>query len=257
MLRLFEAELIRYWTLYRRYPADVIGNLVFLSATFYALLIGSRYVAGPSAQFGGRVDAIIVGYWLWTVLIFALVTMAAELQTEALTGTLEQLSLSGHGLTRIMLVRGLAAVGFNVALTLVMLGSMLLLTGRRLLISAPVAIPLGAVLVGAYGLSLGLGALALLFKRVQHLIQMAHVALLFLVMAPVESFSTPAWVIAQVFPIAPAASLLRLLMVDGQPLDGRLAAVVAVNAFGYFAAGVWLFRWADREARRRALLGQY
>lgn len=257
MSNAFVAELSRYWAVYRRYPADFIGSLVILTTSFYALLLGTRYIAGPALQYGERVDAVIVGYWLWTVLIFALSNIAADLQNEALTGTLEQLSLSRHGLTRIMLMRALAALTFNVVTTLALLGSMLLLTGRRLSFPPEIVLPLAAVLCGSYGLSLGLGALALLFKRVQALLQISQFLLLFLVMAPVETFDGPARVVGLMLPVTPSAAMLRGLMAHGNAFDPAMFAIAAANALVYLAGGIWLFTRADRLARRRALLGQY
>ena len=257
MSRVLAAELSRQWAAHRRYPVDFVGGLVILTTSFYALLLGARYISGPAAQFGDRVDALIVGYWLWTVLIFALANIAIDLQSEALTGTLEQLSLSRHGLTRLVLIRALASLTFNIATTLTLLGSMLLLTGRRLSFPPDAVLPLAAVLCGAYGLALGLGALSLLFKRVQNLVQIAQFLLLFLVMAPVETFDGLARVVGFLLPVAPAAALLRSLMAQGQALDLGLFAVAAANGLAYLAAGVWLFHHAERLARRRALLGQY
>ena len=257
MSRVLAAELSRQWAAHRRYPVDFVGGLVILTTSFYALLLGARYISGPAAQFGDRVDALIVGYWLWTVLIFALANIAVDLQSEALTGTLEQLSLSQHGLTRLILIRALASLTFNIATTLTLLGSMLLLTGRRLSFPPDAVLPLAAVLCGAYGLALGLGALSLLFKRVQNLVQIAQFLLLFLVMAPVETFDGLARVLGLLLPVAPAAAVLRGLMAHGQPLDLGLFAVAAVNGLVYLAGGVWLFQRAERLARRRALLGQY
>lgn len=253
-MRVFLIELKRSWTLLRRYPLDLFGTLVALTLTFYGLVLGAKYVAGPSAQFGDRLDGIVLGYWLWTLAIFALTSTAATIQTEALTGTLEQLYLTPLGGLRLFLVRAAASLGINLLSSVVLLAAMLWLTGQRLHFPPTLVLPLLAALLAGYGLGLGAGGLALLYKRVQRLLGLLQIFFLFLVVVPFEEIND---VLSSVLPIAPAAALLRDLMARGKDLDGPALAIAMANGGVYLAVGILMFLRADREARRQGLLSQH
>jgi ABC-2 type transport system permease protein len=66
MLELFLAEFRRSWIQFIRYPVEAIGGIVITTSIFYGLFLSARYIAGPSLQFGDRLDAIVVGYTLWS-----------------------------------------------------------------------------------------------------------------------------------------------------------------------------------------------
>jgi ABC-2 type transport system permease protein len=69
MHRLFLAEFKRAWIEFKRYPAESVSGVVTFTAVFLGLFLGAKYMAGggATAQFGMRLDAIIVGYLLWTL----------------------------------------------------------------------------------------------------------------------------------------------------------------------------------------------
>lgn len=55
-------------------------------------------MSGGSAEFpGDRLDAIIIGYVLWIVVLFVVFDIASNLQIESQIGTLEQVFLSPFG----------------------------------------------------------------------------------------------------------------------------------------------------------------
>ncbi|GAB4204576.1 MAG: hypothetical protein Fur006_59860 [Coleofasciculaceae cyanobacterium] len=121
MLELFLAEFRRSWILFVRYPIEAIGGIVFTTAIFYALFLSARYIAGPASQFGDRLDAIVVGYVLWDLLLFIMTDISGRLQYEAQTGTLEQLFLSPFGAPVIFVMRALASLVLHLALTVTIL----------------------------------------------------------------------------------------------------------------------------------------
>ena len=91
MFELFLAEFKRSWIQFTRYSTEAIGGIIIITAVFYGLFVSARYIAGPNLQFGDRLDTIIIGYVLWTLVIFIMTDIAGNLQSEAQTGTLEQI----------------------------------------------------------------------------------------------------------------------------------------------------------------------
>jgi ABC-2 type transport system permease protein len=257
MLKLFLAEFKRSWIEFIRYPAEAIGGIVITTAAFYGLFLSARYIAGPALQFGDRLDAIVVGYVLWTLVLSIMNDIAFGLQYEAQVGTLEQVFLSTFGALKVFLARAIASLTLRLTLNLSILLIILALTGSRLYFPVSLLLPLSTILLGAYGLALTMGALALLLKRVQQLLGIFQFALLFLMTAPTETWVGPLHVLGLLLPMTPGAGLLRELMARGQALDPAQFALALLNGAGYFALGLLIFRQAEREAKRRGILSGY
>lgn len=257
MLSLLAAELKRTWTLQKRYPLDLVVGLAMMGVSFYALFLGAKYLAGPTTQFGDRLDSLIIGYGLWTLVVISMNSIALLIQGEARTGTLEQIYLSSYGPLRVILSRAASILAISLTVSIGMLLIMLQLTRRDLHFPLETLIPLATVVVGAHGLGLTLGALALVFKRVQEMMRLFQFSLLALVIVPVEEWSGILGFIGMLLPVAPSAGQLRDLMARGEAFDPAFFALTLVNSLAHFLLGVGLFLWADRVARKRGLLGQY
>ncbi|MBD1909115.1 MULTISPECIES: ABC transporter permease [unclassified Leptolyngbya] len=257
MFKLFLAELKRNWITLRRYSAEAISGVIGITIVFYGLFLSFQYVGGPSAQFGDRLDSVIVGYVLWSLVLFIISDIAQGLQREAQTGTLEQIFLSPFGATRVFLIRAFASLTTQLTLNVSILLLIMLLTGSRLSFPPVLLLPLVSVLLGAYGLALGMGSLALLLKQVQQLLGIFQFMLFFLLLVPSESWPGGYKLVALLLPMTPGAGLLRELMARGQALNFAQFLVALLNGVVYFGLGLIAFHWAEREAKRRGKLAGY
>jgi ABC-2 type transport system permease protein len=257
MLELFLAEFRRSWIQFIRYPAEAIGGVVITTSVFYGLFLSARYIAGPSLQFGDRLDAIIVGYVLWSLVLFVMTDIAGTLQYEAQTGTLEQLFLSPFGAPLVFVMRALASLVLRLALILSILLIIMGLTGSHLEFSLTLFFPLLTVLLGAYGIAFILGSLALLLKQIQQLLAIFQFALLFLMATPTETWTGSLQVVRWLLPMTAGAGLLRDLMARGEALNLTQLSLALLNGVVYFTVGLLIFRFAEREAKRRGMLGGY
>lgn len=257
MLKLFLAELKRNWLTLKRYSIEAISGIIGITIVFYGLFLSFQYVGGPSAQFGDRLDSVVVGYVLWSLVLFIISDIAQGLQREAQTGTLEQLFLSPFGATRVFLVRALASLTTQLTLNISILLLIMLLTGSRLAFPPVLLLPLVSVLLGAYGLALGMGSLALLLKQVQQLLGIFQFMLFFLLLVPSEGWPGGYRLIGWFLPMTPGAGLLRALMARGQALDLTQLLIALLNGAVYLGLGLLAFRWAEREAKRRGKLTGY
>jgi ABC-2 type transport system permease protein len=257
MLELFLAEVRRSWTQFIRYPVEAIGGIVITTSIFYGLFLSARYIAGPSLQFGDRLEAIVVGYVLWALVMFIMGEISGGLQYEAQTGTLEQLFLSPFGAPRVFVMRSLASLTLQLTINLSILLIIMMLTGSRLEFPPTLLLPLLTVLLGAYGLAFTMGSLALLLKRVQQLLAIFQFALLFLMATPTETWTGSLQAVRWLLPMTAGAGLLRDLMARGEALDFAQFTLALLNGIGYFTVGLLIFRFAEREAKRRGMLGGY
>ncbi|MBD2022586.1 ABC transporter permease [Leptolyngbya sp. FACHB-36] len=257
MLKLFWAELKRDWILLRRYAAEAISGVIGLAIVFYGLFLSTQYAVGPGVQLGDRLDSIIVGYVLWSLALFVVGDIAGELQREAQTGTLEQVFLSPFGGLRVFVVRALASLATQLFLNISILLLILLLTGSRLSFPPVLLLPLGTVLLAAYGVAVSMGSLALLLKQVQQIQGVFNFFLLFVLTVPIETWTGPSKYLGWLLPMTPGAGLLRQLMAQGQSLDVPLFLIALLNGAVYCTVGLLLFRWAEREAKRKGKLAGY
>ncbi len=257
MLEVFLAEVRRSWIQFIRYPTEAIGGIVITTSIFYGLFLSAQYIAGPALQLGERLDAIVVGYVLWSLVLFIMTDIAGGLQYEAQTGTLEQLFLSPFGAPRVFVMRSLASLMLQLGIILSILLIIMALTGSRLEFPPILLLPLLTVLLGAYGLAFMMGSLALLLKRVQQLLGIFQFALLFLMATPSESWASSLQVFRWLLPMTGGAGLLRDLMARGEALNPVGFSLALVNGIGYFTVGLLIFRFAEREAKRRGMLGGY
>jgi ABC-2 type transport system permease protein len=118
-------------------------------------------------------------------------------------------------------------------------------------------LPLGFLLMAGYGLGFLRGAAALVFKRVQQVLGIFQFLLLFLLAAPLEESTGAMQYVRFLFPMIPSTGLLRDLMARGIPLDWATYGLALLNGLAYFAAGLLVFRWAERTAKQRGSLSGY
>jgi ABC-2 type transport system permease protein len=257
MIDLLIGELKRTWTQTRRYPSEAVGGVIIITAVFYGIFLSTQYVAGPLGTTGDRLDEVVVGYVVWTLVLYIVSDVANTLQLEAQTGTLEQVFLSPFGAPRVFLARAVASLSLRLVLMLSVLAAIVGITGSQLTFPALLLLPLLSLLLSAYGLAFVIGSLALVFKKIQQLLGLFQFVLLFLLAAPTEDWGGSAQWLARALPMMPSTGLLRDLMARSQPLDWGLWAIAFANGLIYFTVGLWVFRWAERQVKQQGTLGSY
>lgn len=257
MFELFVAQLKWSWIQYKRYAHEILGGIVALTVTFYGLFLSVGYIAGGTVRFGDRLDAVIVGYILWSLVIFIMNGINATLQREAQVGTLEQLFISPFNVTKILLMRAVSDLLFQSVLITIVLIIIMALTGRWLTFSPVLILPLITVILGAYGIAYAIGSLTLIFKTVQQLAGIFNFSLLFVLTIPTESWTGWQRILGFLIPMTTGAGVMRDLMARQAAVDWTALGAAFLNGAVYFAIGIFLFRWSERETKRRGKLGGY
>lgn len=257
MLELFKAEFRQKWLQFIRYPIEAISLVFITTFVFYGLFLGVQYIGGPALEFGDRLDSIIVGYVLWNLIILIMTDIALSIQTEAQTGTLEQLFLSPFGAPFVFLVRGLASLTLRLAITSGIMVIIVFLSGATLALPPSLSLPLIAVLLSAYGLAFLIGSLALLFKRVSQLLSIFQFALLILLSLPTEKWIGWLKVVNWILPMAGGAGVMRNLMVWGEPLQLVSLCFALMNGIVYLLLGMWTFSFTENRVKMNGKLGGY
>lgn len=257
MIELFMGEFKRTWTQTRRYPTEAIVGIFIITTVFYGIFLSTQYMAGPASSFGDRLDSVVVGYVIWTLVLYIVNDIANNLQLEAQTGTLEQVFLSPFGAPKVFLARALASLSLRMLLIIVVLSIITAITGSQLDFPPELLLPLGTLILSAYGLAFFIGSFALVLKKVQQVLGLFQFVLLFLLATPTENWTGTGRLVARALPILPSTGLLRDLMARGESLDWGLWAIALANGLFYFTLGTLVFRWAEQQAKRQGTLGGY
>ncbi|QSO46394.1 ABC transporter permease [Alicyclobacillus mengziensis] len=252
------SEIRREWILFRRYPTELLSQLVVIVVAFYGLFLGASYMAG-SRMVGGRLDAVIIGYLLWTLAMGAVGAMGWDIMNEAQNGTLEQVMLSPLGLMKILLLRSIVLFIYNILFTAVVLFIIMWLTGRHLSVSGSEVVPFGLAMACAIGIGYLVASVTILFKRSNQFLGLLQFVLLFLVMAPFASLHGWRRLASVMVPIAPMNAMLRQMMIAGGGLTGPHNWLLwsVLNAGIWLLLGMFVFVKASKRAKRKGILGHY
>ncbi|USZ68750.1 ABC transporter permease [Halorussus salilacus] len=248
------ASLYKSLILMRRYLFNTLSQILTGYLFFVLLFFGGRQIA-PTA-IDSSIEGIIVGYFLWMLIMSAYSSIAGDITREAQWGTLEQLYMSPLGITSVVGIKTVVNVFVSLLISGILLGLMLVTTGEYLALDLLTVVPITVLtLTPAVGLGYVFGGLALLYKRVENAFRILQFVFIGLIAAPVGQF--PALKVA---PFSLGSALLQDAMGGGARLwelpAGDLALLVGV-AVAYLLAGYLAFRHIQREARRRGVLGDY
>ncbi len=238
-----------------RYLPNTISTIVTFYAIFLLFFLGIRVVGGGDLT-GESSEYLIVSMVLWFLALVAMQGIGWEITTEATRGTLEQLYMSPVGAWRILLARMLGTVLVNLVIIIVVLVLSMFTAGRWLAFDVLTLLPLFALTISCMiGVGFMVAGLALVFKQVQALLQIAQFMFFALVAVPVTLSPY-----LEALPVVRGASMIRQAMTQGVTLtqfSGAAWALLLGNALVYFALGVFLYKLAERRAMARGLLGQY
>jgi ABC-2 type transport system permease protein len=239
----------------RRYLPNTISMMVTFYAIFLAMFLGISVIGDPAAT-DDHLRFAIVGNAFWFLLLLGINSMGYEVATEATRGTLEQVAMSPVGMPAILLARMVGTFGAYLVITAIML--VLTMATARQWLNLDVPLLLAILLptfVGVMGIGLAVAGLAIVYKQVGAILQMAQ--FVFLGMAFVPLAVAP-WL--ELGPIVKGIDMVRAVMIDGAGFArfglrdwGSLLASGVV----YFLLGLLAYRAAEGRAVARGLLGQY
>jgi len=252
----FLAVLTRFLIEIKRYPFNTLSGLVTLYLIFLLLFAGAKYAQGFGVNvFGEGLEALVAGFLVWTFALAAYSDLSWEIMREAQQGTLEQLYMCPFGFRFVSIAWVLSSFLVNLIFAGVLLGLMMVTTGKFLHLRLGTLLPLlFLTLAPIYGIGFIMAGLALVFKRIQaffQILQFAFVPLLFL---PAEKW----W--GKALPLSLGTDLIHQVMTDGKSLVDLsrvdLLALLGTAVF-YFGLGLFAFRLCERVAKDRGLLAHY
>lgn len=257
-----KAEVVRDLLFMKRYPLEPLSFLFFMYLILMSILLGfSQLMQGGVRSLNS--EKMVLGYCLMQFVLATQMGWSGQIQNESQTGTLEQLSISGHSLGGVLLARGMAQMPRQ------MLSFFLLLVAYRW--SLPdsridlggtlAAIPvLFALAFGIYGVAFLFAGLTLIFKRVGFFFQIINFGFLGLFWQDRSGLAEGgvAAFLYDAFPLTMGMERLQTLLVAGyRPVHPSSWIAFATVCAASALIGYWLFREMEKRARRYGLLSQY
>lgn len=257
---LFKVSLERTVKELYRYKFNTISNFLIFYVLFMFMFSGIRSFGlsmGLSPiDMGENLEGFIVGYFLWTIIFLAYSNIAYGIINDANRGTLEQLNMSGISLSQIVIVRSFANLLLNIIFSIVLLLFIMKQTGYWLDVDIiSILIPVFLGIFSILGIGLIFGGLALIFKKIQSLLNIVQYFLIALVAVIPESN-----IISAIIPFNRAAGMIFSIMMGGYSFtDFSLPdyGIIIGNSFLYLSIGLIVFNQCVKVAKSRGLLGQY
>jgi ABC-2 type transport system permease protein len=238
-----------------RYLPNTISEIITFYAIFLMFFFGVQFVGSPE-RMGENNAFIIVSMFLWFLSLMAMQGIGWELTNEATTGTLEQLYMSPVPAWIILLSRMIGTVLVNIVIMGTVLVLSMLTAGQWLSFDVLTLAPLFIfLLIGMLGVGFMVAGLALIYKQINALLQIAQFAFFALVSVPV---TLAPWL--EFLPVVRGSSMIREAMTEGKQLLDFASIdwlFLLINAVAYFVVGVFVYKLAERRAMARGLLGKY
>ena len=263
---ILKAEFNRDFLFMKRYPLEPLSFLFFMYLILLSILLGFSQLLNDadvsSADFFNR-ERMILGYCLMQFVFSTQMGWSGQIQYESQTGTLEQLSISGHSLGGVLLARGISQLLRQILSFFILLSAYVFtLSNIKLsLVDGYRAVPVLIVMAfGIYGISYFFAGITLLFKRVGMFFQVINFAFLGIFWQNRESLTdgSPFALFYDYFPLSVGMTKLQnALVIDSSHIyDFSFLHLIIISSV-YFAAGFILFRIMEKRARRQGLLSQY
>lgn len=241
------------------YKFALVGDVLGL----FIIFLGINFFIGQGEFDRDALAFTLIGFCLWTYASFAIGNMTFALREEQQQGTLEQMCMGNSSFAGLLFGRTLATFFWNTLIILVGGGTIALLFRLDLSLNWKVIPVFLLTLLGLYGLGFLAGGATLLFKNVLSFTNLLQNVLLFINGAIVPVTLFPDWMarVSRVLPTTLSIETMRLVTLEGASLQetwqvGTLQLLV-LHATIWFTIGLLLFSFAERESRRRGLLGQF
>ncbi len=258
---LIKAELKREALFIIRYPMQSLSFVLFMYIILMAIFFGMSQLSGGSGLNINH-ERMVIGYCLMQFIMGSQMGWSGQISNESQTGTLEQLSISGHSLATVLLARGFAQFPRQIASFFLLLGGYTLAIPQVHILGGniPVAVLfLFLIALGVYGIAYLFAGMTLLFKRVGFFFQIINFAFLGLFWQNRDALIDGSWqaVVYDLFPLTLGMKNLLAVFTTDHP---EIFAMLFTQLFysGVFTiTGFILFRKMEKKARELALLSQY
>lgn len=233
----------------RRYWLESVAAFMATLSVF-AGLVYAVVALGGSAIASGKLDGLLIGFSLWMFASTTYAGTANQVAEEIRQRTLEQLYIASMPLWQILGIRALIKTAGGACLLFAMLATIHLMLGGRL--QMPYLQMMATMLLAApslIGLGYMMSGFLLLARKAEAVQMLVYPALIGVIAYPAYPLN-----IGSALPFSLGASMTRQLG-SGNPLPWSSYLALSVVSLAWLLAGLAIFHWLDRHARRLGVIG--
>jgi ABC-2 type transport system permease protein len=238
-------ELKQYWF-------ETVFGVVMITGMFCALFFGIQFYASDEGT-TTSLDGLVFGFLLWSFASGAYISVSQSISEDNQKGFLEQLFLCPAGFSRLMLARALVEMVWGIVLLTLIAWITMAVTGNWLKLNFFYFYLL--LLIASFSL-VGVGfiisGLALVYKKVGSAAMLVNIGLMAVVAVSALPFN-----VYTLLPFAAGASLAKIVILQGEPLNLLHLGIVVINSLVYLCSGLFIFKKLEARAKRLNLIGQY
>jgi ABC-2 type transport system permease protein len=259
LLNVYGAEFKRFFLLEWRYPLEAFGKVIMLYLIFRVVTWGGDLfnpTMDVEAFRTGQTERLI-GYTYFFLTIAALQNGANLVRQEAELGVFEQVYLSPLDFAWLVFIRGVSTIIANLVPMLVLfMISVWTLSLTIVHLSPTVLLILLMGGIAMQGLGLILTGVALIFKRIQALMNLLTILLLIVSVIPMAQIEGIWQTLAVWFPFTHAIHLLSLSL-QNIAISQEQLLILSLSSVVIFIMGFIAMKSAEHLALDRGMLGQY
>lgn len=253
---LFKIIFIKEWIELKRYPFNTISGIVTVYLLFLVAFFGYNFLGGNLLSGTKTLEAIIVGFLIWSYAIGAYSILSWGIIQEARAGTLEQLYMTPLSYTAVAFYTIISNFIWNLTWIIPILLLMMVTTGKYLNVDLITLTPLLVLTIACgYGIGFIIGGLGLVFKKIQAFFQILQFIFIGFIALPVDKY--PGF---KFLPFTLGTKLIAKNMIEKisifQMNLGDLLILLFVAIF-YLILGFVIFKFCEKIAKDKGLLGHY
>lgn len=242
------------------YKIGIVSDILVLSILYFSLLFlgtGSSLVN----TYGGKIEdsktLLLIGYIFWNFSICAISSVSSEINSEATKGTLEQKFMSVVPIQFLLIGKFLSSILIELIVVMVIILLSFIFAGTKILINLNIIFSITLVLIGMLGLGLILGGVALREKRINNLVFIIQILLLFISDTMTKSStSLQLYEINKLIPLTNGIDIARksVTMINIKPSEWTMLIVSSVL---WLFIGNIIFNKCINVTKHRGVLGDY
>ena len=251
----FKAEIWRQVWLYKKYPFNYFSDFILLIMMFMAIFFGGALVGG--GVLGTSLNALIIGYILWTLIQNTISQMGMSVTNQMQNGILEQQFLMPISARRLFFNKSLVNIIVSTLQATSALLIIMVLTDHWIKFPVILIVPFVLTLVATTGLGYIIISLVLRFKRIGSTLVIFQYVYLGILLTNFENFSFAIKCLSCVLPIFPMVSWMRLAV--NQHTYNLMFYVGAslFNAVFWLIIGLIMFEITNRNVKKNGSLALY
>lgn len=251
----FKSELYRQLYLYKRYPFNYISDFFLLVLMFMSIFWGGTLVGG--GVIGTSLNALVVGYVLWSLIQNTVSQMGMTIMNQAKSGILEQQYLMPISSKRLFFNKSIANIIVSLIQAILVLVVLMICTSHWIKLPLVTIIPFTLSLIVTIGLGYLIVSVVLRFKRIGSTLIIFQYIYLGILLTNFENYPFFIKIVSCFLPICPRVSWMRLA-VNNKFYDWWFYLLGSLfNTILWLVIGILIFSLTDKYVKRNGTLALY